>query len=44
MLFRAKQPEVFRMRMDGFLDEAAKSRPDAVGAPGRSAAVDYVAV
>ncbi|MCX7426936.1 MAG: tetratricopeptide repeat protein [Planctomycetia bacterium] len=44
MLFRAKQPEVLRMRMDGFLESAAKSRPDAVRSTGRIGSVDYVSV
>ena len=44
MLFRVKQPELFRRRMDGFLEAAARSRPDAVRSTGRSGAVDYVSV
>ncbi len=44
MLFALKQPEVFRLRMDGFLDEAAKSRPDAVRSTGKILGVDYVQV
>ena len=44
MLFRIKQPEVFRLRMDGFLETAAKSRPDAVRSTGKIGAVDYVSV
>ena len=35
MLFAVKQPEVFRLRMDGFLEAAAKSRPDAVRSTGQ---------
>ena len=44
MLFRVKQPEVFRLRMDGFLEAAAKSRPDAVRSTGKIGAIDYVSV
>jgi hypothetical protein len=44
MLFRVKQPEVFRLRMDGFLAAAAKSRPDAVRSTGKIGAVEYVSV
>jgi hypothetical protein len=44
MLFRIKQPEVFRLRMDGFLEAAAKSRPDAVRSTGKIGAVEYVSV
>ena len=44
MLFSIKQPEVFRFRMDGFLNAAAKSRPDAVRSTGQIEGVDYVSV
>ncbi len=44
MLFALKQPEVFRLRMDGFLDAAAKSRPDAVRSTGKILGIDYVQV
>jgi tetratricopeptide (TPR) repeat protein len=44
MLFRVKQPELFRLRMDGFLEAAAKSRGDAVRSTGRIGSVDYVSV
>ena len=44
MLFHMKQPEAFRLRMDGFLATAAKSRPDAVRSTGRIGSVDYVSV
>jgi len=44
VLFRIKQPKVFRLRMDGFLVAAAKSRPDAVRSTGKIGDVDYVSV
>jgi tetratricopeptide (TPR) repeat protein len=44
MLFHVKQPELFRLRMDGFLEAAAKSRRDAVRSTGQIGSVDYVAV
>ena len=44
LLFAVKQPEVFKLRMDGFLESAAKSRPDAVRSTGKILGVDYVAV
>ena len=44
LLFAVKQPEVFKLRMDGFLEAAAKSRPDAVRSTGKILGVDYVAV
>lgn len=44
MLFMIKQPEVFRLRMDGFLAAALKSRPDAVRSTGKILGVDYVQV
>jgi hypothetical protein len=44
MLFLVKQPQVLRARMDGFLDAAAKSRPDAVRSTGKIGEVEYAAV
>jgi hypothetical protein len=44
VLFEVKQPEVFRLRMDGFLDAAAKSRPDAVRSTGKVLGVEYTEV
>ncbi len=44
MLFSVKQPELFRLRMDGYLATAAKSRTDAVRSKGRIAGVEYVSV
>jgi hypothetical protein len=44
LLFAVKQPEVFKLRMDGFLEAAAKSRPDAVRSTGKILGVEYVAV
>ena len=44
LLFAVKQPEVFKLRMDGFLEAAAKSRPDAVRSTGKILGIDYVAV
>ncbi len=44
LLFAVKQPEVFKLRMDGFLEAAAKSRPDAVRSTGKILGVDYVEV
>ncbi len=44
ILFRLKQPKVFRVRMDGFLLEAEKSRPDAVRTTGTIDGVEYVYV
>ena len=44
MLFHIKQPEVFRLRMDGFLAAAEKSRPDAVRSTGKIGEVEYVSV
>ncbi len=43
-VFRVKQPEVFRLRMDGFLAAAEKSRDDAVRSTGRIEGVDYVQI
>jgi prepilin-type processing-associated H-X9-DG protein len=42
LLFRFKQPEVFKARMDGFLANAAKSRPDAQRTSGKYLGIDYV--
>src|SRR5207253_6779767 len=42
LLFRFKQPEVFKARMDGFLDNAARSRPAAKRTSGQYLGVDYV--
>ncbi|MHC4176066.1 MAG: hypothetical protein ACYSWU_01080 [Planctomycetota bacterium] len=44
ILFQVKRPEVFRLRMDGFLAAAEKSRPDAVRSTGKIQGVDYVQV
>jgi len=44
MLFAVKQPEVFRLRMDGFLLAAQQSRPNAVRSTGKIEGVDYVSV
>jgi hypothetical protein len=44
MLFEVKQPEVFRVRMDGFVDAAVKSRADAVHTTGKILGIDYVQV
>jgi len=44
LIFRAKQPAVLRMRMDGFLLEAEKSRADAVRSTGKIGDVPYVHV
>jgi len=43
-LFRVKQPQVFRLRMDGFLAAAEKSREDAVRSTGKVEGVEYVHV
>jgi hypothetical protein len=42
LLFAAKQPEVLKVRMDGFLAEAQKAHPDAVRREGTVLGVDYV--
>ncbi|HVG18403.1 MAG TPA: hypothetical protein VNI02_05070, partial [Blastocatellia bacterium] len=42
MLFRFKQPELFRERMEAFLANAEKRRPDARRAAGRHLDIDYV--
>ena len=44
LLFRIKQPEVFRMRMDGFLTAAEESRSDATRTTGKVLDVEYVHV
>ena len=44
LLFRAKQPDVLKKRMDGFLDDAIKSRPDAKRREGEFLGVPYVQV
>ncbi|NQU20576.1 MAG: hypothetical protein HQ567_04785 [Candidatus Nealsonbacteria bacterium] len=44
MLFAIKQPEVFRLRMDGFLADAQKWRDDAVRSTGKIEGVEYVQV
>ena len=44
LLFKLKQPQVFRFRMDGFLKAAQQSRPDAVRTTGKILGVDYVHV
>jgi hypothetical protein len=41
LLFRVKQPLLFRGRMDGFLDDAAKARPDARRETGEYLGVEY---
>jgi hypothetical protein len=42
LLFRVKQPLIFRGRMDDFLDNAARSRPDARRETGQYLGVEYV--
>lgn len=42
LLFRVKQPLLFRERMDGFIEEAAKARPDARRETGEYLGVEYV--
>lgn len=42
LLFRVKQPLLFRERMDGFIEEAAKSRTDARRETGEYLGVGYV--
>ena len=44
VLFAVKQPQVFQLRMDGFLDAAEKSRPGAVRTTGNVLGVPYVSV
>lgn len=42
LLFRVKQPLLFRGRMDSFIDDAAKARPDARRETGQYLGVEYV--
>jgi hypothetical protein len=42
LLFRVKQPLLFRGRMDGFIEEAAKARPDARRETGEYLGVEYL--
>lgn len=42
LLFRVKQPLLFRGRMDGFIEDAAKARPDARRETGEYLGVEYV--
>lgn len=42
LLFRVKQPLLFRGRMDGFIEDAAKARPDARRETGQYLGVEYV--
>jgi hypothetical protein len=42
LLFRVKQPLLFRERLDGFIDAAAKARPDARREAGEYLGVEYV--
>ncbi|MFL6256464.1 MAG: hypothetical protein ACJ74T_15780 [Pyrinomonadaceae bacterium] len=42
LLFRVKQPLLFRGRMDGFIEDAAKRRPDAHRETGEYLGVEYV--
>jgi hypothetical protein len=44
LLFRFKQPEVFKVRMDGFLTNAEKNHKDAQRSTGNYLGVDYVHV
>jgi Protein of unknown function (DUF1559) len=44
ILFRFKQPAVFKTRMNGFLDNAMKARPDARHSEGNCQGVPYVHV
>jgi hypothetical protein len=44
MIFKLKQAEVFRARMDGYLDAAQKSRSDTVRSTGKAGEVQYVQV
>lgn len=41
LLFRVKQPLLFRGRMDSFIEEAAKARPDARRETGQYLGVEY---
>jgi len=42
LLFRIKAPEIFRGRMESFLANARKARPDATSATGKYLDIDYV--
>jgi hypothetical protein len=42
IIFRLKQPELFKARMDAFLDEAQKARTDAKRTTGNYLGTDYV--
>ncbi len=44
LIFRVKQPEVFKARMDAYLEAAAKSREDAVRSTGKIEGVGFVQV
>jgi hypothetical protein len=44
LLFRVKQPEVFKARMNGFLSNAEKANPDARRTEGEHLGVKYVRV
>ncbi|MCP4591270.1 MAG: hypothetical protein GY842_11020, partial [bacterium] len=44
LLFAVKQPKVFRLRMDSFLESAEKSSPDATRTTGKVLGVPYVHV
>ncbi|MBN2296384.1 MAG: hypothetical protein JXM70_28405, partial [Pirellulales bacterium] len=44
LLFKIKQPQVFRLRMDSFLKTAEDSRSDAIRTTGKILGVDYVHV
>jgi hypothetical protein len=44
LVFRLRQPELFRARMDGFLDNARKARPDATERSGEVLGVPFRAV
>jgi hypothetical protein len=42
LIFRLKQPAIFKARMDAFLDETQKAHPDAKRTTGNYLGVDYV--
>lgn len=42
LIFRLKQPEIFRARMDGYLEAAEKEHADATRAAGEIEGVEYV--
>ncbi len=44
IVFAVKQPPVFRLKMDGYLAAAEKSRADAVRSTGKILGVEYVSV